>query len=606
MTASPTSPLEARAPFIWLEDSRDHNEGGNSRLYVAPYRIITAHSLKEVEPALEELRAATASGLHAAGWIAYEAGHAWEPRLAAIARPVDGPLLWFGLFDRVQLFDPVQSEAFWRQGRATPFLPAELAVTPEITQADYGASVEAVIAAITAGDVYQVNLTFGATGSLAGDPLALYAAVRQAQRVPFAAYIDTGDAQILSFSPELFFSLTDGVMTARPMKGTARRQPTAGADRAAAAQLAADPKNRAENLMIVDLMRNDLSKVSTPGSVTVSAPFHIEALATVHQMTTTIHARLKPGLGAVDALRALFPCGSVTGAPKIRAMEIIRALEPAPRGIYCGSIGWIAPWAGGDACFNVAIRTLAISADKTARLGLGAGIVADSDPADEWEECQLKGAFLAARMPPFDLIETLLWRPETGYWLLDEHLLRLGASARYWGFVLDGDAIRAEALAFCADWNTPMRIRLALARSGATCWQASPLGDPPHEPVPVVLAPLPVSCDSPFLAHKTSNRAFYDDARKHLAAQTGCYEVLFVNECGELAEGSFTTVFVDIGGQLLTPPLASGALSGILRRHLITAGRVREAVLTPADLDRATTVYIGNSVRGLLRCRLIR
>ncbi|HLU91069.1 MAG TPA: aminodeoxychorismate synthase component I, partial [Pedomonas sp.] len=396
--------------------------GASARLLAGLERGIAVTAPHELEPALEAVRAALAAGLHVGGWLAYEAGLLFEPRLAPLYRPPEGePLAWFGLFRDCRLIDPAEAEQFWRT--QTPAPPSPPAV-PRITEAAHARACARVQEYIEAGDVYQINLTFPADVSFSGSPLGLYRRLREAQRPPHAACVWTGERWLLSLSPELFFSLESGRLTARPMKGTAPRRPSGEEDLATAAALARDEKNLAENLMIVDLLRNDLSRVAAPGSVRVPALFAVETYPTLHQLTSTVEAAPGEGLDAIDVLRRLFPCGSITGAPKIRAMEIIRQLEPHPRGVYTGSIGWIAPGTPdhpGDACFNVAIRTVLVDAPGPARLtrgaraGLGSGIVADSAPADEWQECLLKGRFLAADQPPFDLIETLGWQPETGY-----------------------------------------------------------------------------------------------------------------------------------------------------------------------------------------------
>ena len=363
-----------------------------ARLYRDPVAMIAAYRMDEVQPALDRVGEAREAGLHAAGFISYEAGLALEDRLAPIAARRDGegaPLLWFGLFEGVRripstsvpglLPDPAQA----RVG----------ALRPLIDQPDYRAAFDAVQAYIRAGDIYQVNLTFPCDIPVDGDPMALYAAIRPRAAAGYGGVIRTGDRTILSFSPELFFSQVRGQLTARPMKGTATRDADPQADAAQARWLEEDEKQRAENLMIVDLLRNDLSRVSRPGSVIVPDLFRVETYPTVHQLVSTVRARVLPGLSPVDVLRILFPCGSITGAPKLRAMEIIDAVEPHPRGVYTGAMGWIDP--EGDAAFNVAIRTLCVEeGSNVGRLGLGSGIVADSQGSSEWAECLAKGRFL--------------------------------------------------------------------------------------------------------------------------------------------------------------------------------------------------------------------
>ena len=365
-----------------------------ARLYRDPVGIVAAFDMAQVQPALDRLAEARDAGLHVAGFLSYEAGLALEDRLVPIARRRDAggaPLLWFGLFEGVRLIAPDTLPALLPDpARATVGAPR-----PLIGQGEHEAAFAQVQDYIRAGDIYQVNLTFPCEVPLSGDPLALYAAIRPRAAAGYGGVIRTGGHSLLSFSPELFFTQVRGQLTARPMKGTATRGRSAAADVAAARALAEDPKQRAENLMIVDLLRNDLSRVSMAGSVTVPDLFHVETYPTVHQMVSTVRARILPGLSPVDVLRVLFPCGSITGAPKVRAMEIVDTVEPFARGPYTGAMGWIDP--EGDAAFNVAIRTICVEEGAgTGRLGLGSGIVADSDGAAEWAECLAKARFLSA------------------------------------------------------------------------------------------------------------------------------------------------------------------------------------------------------------------
>ncbi|HYI49688.1 MAG TPA: aminodeoxychorismate synthase component I [Allosphingosinicella sp.] len=564
------------APFVLLDDARP---GGKARLFTGLRETIETRDPEAVGDCLERLR-----GRSAAGFLAYEAGHALEARLAPLraAPSPDAPaLLWFGLFDAEEevdaealLPDPAGAWA----GRARPL----------ISQAEYQSALAAVKAHILAGDVYQANLTFAAEVPVAGHPLALYAALRARARAGHGGIVFTGTHWLLSLSPELFFTLEGGRVTTRPMKGTAPRD----ADPAA---FAADPKQRAENLMIVDLLRNDLSRVAKPGSVEVPELFAVETYPTILQLTSTVTAGLEEGLGAIDLIRAIYPCGSITGAPKIRAMEITDALEASPRGPYCGMIGRLAP--DGEAAFNVAIRTLTLrDGARVAHLGLGSGIVADSVPEEEWRECLAKGAFVETARR-FDLIETMRFDPQDGVIDLDRHLARMKASADALDFPFDRHEARNElqAATFRAG---PSRIRMMLGRTGALAIEMRPLEPLPEEPVEVALAPLPVPAGDFRLRHKTSDRAFYDEAR----AAAGAFETLFRDPEGFLTEGSFTSLFVERGGKLVTPPLCRGLLPGILRGRLIEEGRAEEGELVEADL--ALGFYIGNAVRGLVRARL--
>jgi len=379
--------------YILYDDARARGAAA-ARLYRDPVATIVAHSQAEVQPALDRIADARDAGLHAAGYISYEAGLALEPRLAPIAARSElagqagaMPLLWFGLFEGCRRIAPDDVAQM-----LPPPVAAAAPPRPLVTEAEYRTAFAHVQELIRAGDIYQVNLTFPCEMPIVGDPLAFYAAVRARARAGYGGILSTGSHQILSFSPELFFTLVRGQLTTRPMKGTALRAGDVESDAAAIRQLATDPKQRAENLMIVDLLRNDLSRVSQAGSVTVPDLFKVETYPTVHQLVSTVRGRILPGLGAVDVMRVLFPCGSITGAPKVRAMEIIAGVEASPRGVYTGALGWIDP--DGDAAFNVAIRTLAMGSGGPARLGLGSGIVADSRVEDEWAECLAKGKFL--------------------------------------------------------------------------------------------------------------------------------------------------------------------------------------------------------------------
>jgi para-aminobenzoate synthetase/4-amino-4-deoxychorismate lyase len=352
--------------------------------------------------------------------------------------------------------------------------------------------------------------------------------------------------------------------------------------------------------MIVDLIRNDLGRIARIGSVKVDGLFEVETYETVHQMISTVSARLLPDIGADAVIRRLFPCGSITGAPKIRAMEIIRELEAGPRDVYTGAIGWFAP--DGDLCLNVAIRTLKIDQGGHGEMGIGSGLVYDSDEAAEYEECLLKARFLTVPHRPFELIETMLWQREAGWTLMERHLERLHRSAAYFGFPCDPETVRAQLEAASLGFaGACCRVRLLLDREGAIRIAATAI------PVPstaglmrYAISDRATDSRDPFLFHKTTRRELYDGELERLSRETGCDEVLFLNERGELTEGSRTNLFLERGGRLLTPPLSSGLLDGTLRRELLATGRAQEAVLTLEDLARAEHVFLGNSVRGLL------
>jgi para-aminobenzoate synthetase/4-amino-4-deoxychorismate lyase len=582
--------IEGAEPFVLLDDAR-RADASPALLYRNPVDRIEAFRLDEVRPAMAALRQAGKRGLHAAGFLSYEAGHALEPKLHLLAadREEDGaPLLWFGLFEQAREIAPGEVSALLPDPASAWHRSPE----PLIERETYLAAVGQAKERIFAGDIYQANLTFAAALRYFGSPLALYARIRDRARAGHGGVVFTGEHWLLSFSPELFFSLSDGRLTTRPMKGTASRRPDPDADAAEIRALREDPKQRAENLMIVDLLRNDLSRVSRPGTVAAPSLFDVETYPTVHQMTSTVTSMLEEGLGPIDAIEALFPCGSITGAPKIRAMEIIAGLEQRRRGVYTGSIGRVAP--DGKASFNVAIRTLTARAGEgTAMLGLGSGIVADSRAADEWRECLAKGAFLE-RPTDFDLIETMRFDPAEGICELDRHLARMKASADALGFRFDRHDARNELQAATFRLREERILRLLLSPSGMVSVEARPAPTHPDEPVEVAIAPLPVARGDFRLRHKTSDRAFYADARQ----ASDAFEVLFRDRDGFFTEGSFTHIFVEEeDGRLLTPPLSRGILPGVLRQRLIEDGDAVEAELQRLPNE----FYIGNSVRGLIR-----
>ncbi len=583
--------LDDATPLVLLDDARA--DGAPARLYRAPVRVIRADLIDQVWPALEALRAGQAQGLEAAGFIAYAAGAAFEPRLAPPPAQA-GPLLWFGLFDGYQAIAAADVPAL---------LPAPQGawigdVTPDVSRTDYQAMLDQVLELIRAGDIYQANLTFRAHVPVIGDPLAAYAQLRARAGAGYGAVVMTGAEMILSLSPELFFAKDADELIARPMKGTARRGITSADDHALAEALRTDAKQRAENLMIVDLLRNDLSRVARAGSVAVPDLFKVESYPTIHQMVSAVTAQIDAGKDAVDVIAALFPCGSITGAPKIRAMEVIADVEQSGgRGLYTGAIGRID--ASGDAMFNVAIRTLVLPhGSDRAVIGLGSGIVADSDAPAEWDECLAKADFLRHDRR-IDLIETMAFDPQHGIRLLERHLVRMKNSANMLGFAFDRHDARNELQAATFALREPSRVRLLLAPSGAIAIETSAMPLTPAAPVDVAVMPLPVDRQDFRLRHKTSDRAFYDDAR-HAG---GTFEVVFADPHGQLTEGSFTSIFVERGGVLVTPPLVRGLLPGVLRAELIDSGRAIEADLTAADL--AGDFWIGNALRGLMRARLV-
>lgn len=502
-------------------------------------------------------------------------------------------MLWFGLFEAPpRRVAPAELD----QSFAALCPPPLDDLTFGLDEAGHAAAVQHVLDYLHAGDAYQVNLTFPIRFRYHGDPLALYGALRASQPVAHGGMVATGEATILSVSPELFIETAGGRAVTRPMKGTAARGVDAQADAAARVALLADPKQRAENLMIVDLLRNDLSRISEQGSVTVPTLFSVETYPGFHALTSTVTSTLRPGLSLLERLQALFPCGSVTGTPKLRAMEIIRELEAAPREVYTGSIGMIAP--SGDFGFNVAIRTATLLPDGAGVYGVGGGIVVDSRPAEEYAECRLKARVLTDLAEDYGLIETLRW--SGGYVRLPLHLERLTASAAALGFRFDREqALRqfgeAEA-SFPA--GEDRRVRCELRHDGTLQITTAPMPPAADRARRIAVAGERVDAGDPFLRHKTTRRAVYDRAFAEATSQ-GCDDALLLNRQGFVTETSRSTIFVERSGLLLTPPLEHGLLPGVLRRELIETGTAREAPLRLEDLVQAECWFVGSSLRGL-------
>ena len=579
---------------ILLDDARPDGDA-DALLFEEPHDIVRADRVDEVRPALDALRAALDAGRHVAGYLAYEAGYALDPALADLIRTDGTPLLLFGLFET-----PRSVSRSAMLGQASDAVLSRL--QPSVERDAYLAAAARVNEALHAGEYYQANLTFPNHLATGGDPLALYARLAGQGGGAWGGLVEHEEGALVSLSPEQFFSLRDGVLEARPMKGTAPRGAGAAADNAAIDALRNDEKQRAENLMIVDLMRNDLARVAETGSVAVPDLFTVETYPTLHQMTSRITARLREGLDAIDVLETIFPCGSVTGAPKIAAMRALHGLEPFPRGPYTGSMGWIAPprpdGSAGNAAFNVLIRTIHIvSGEPQARIGLGSGLVVDSIASEEWRECLLKGAFVEKSSLDFDLVETMAYDPIEGIPELERHLLRMKESAAELGFTFDRHDARNELQAATFGHREPAKVRLLASPSGAIAIELLPLAPSPDEPVKVEVRALPVAASDLRLRHKTTARGFYDVDR-----DPGVFETLFVDADGFLTEGSYTNIFVEQDGVLVTPPLSRGLLPGVLRARLIDEGRAIEGDVRVEDLEGR--FCIGNSVRGLLRARL--
>ena len=599
-----------RVPLVLLDDARVAG-AADAQLFEDPSEVFVARRPEEVVPVLAAADAARRhKGGTLAGYLAYEAGLALEEKLATLAggrTGAAGPLVWLGRFETSRTIPAAEVPALLSdRGEGTATLGP---LDPQISPAAYEEAFDALQEAIAAGDIYQANLTFPLAGGFTGDPLALYAALRPAAQAGYGGAVFDGDRWLLSLSPELFVSLQGREAKVKPMKGTRPRATDEAADRAMRDELAGSDKDRAENLMIVDLLRNDLSRVAEAGSVRVDDAFAVETYPTVHQMVTTVRARMAEGQGPMELLAALFPCGSVTGAPKMRAMELIAQIERDARGPYCGAIGRID--ANGDAAFNVAIRTLRLTEIENARgkaeLGVGGAIVAGSEARAEWREALTKGAFARAsgpqwKAPAVDLIETMRFEPRTGIAELEAHIQRMRDSAAELGISFDRHEARNQIQALCFDLEGPACVRLLASRGGALALEARPLPPQWPDPARAILLPLPVDPGDWRLRHKSSDRGFYEDARR-VAMEGGADETIFVRDDGLVTEGSITNVFVERDGVLVTPPAGLGLLPGVLRARLLADGKAREGELTAADLEGG--FLLGNALRGLMPARLM-
>jgi para-aminobenzoate synthetase/4-amino-4-deoxychorismate lyase len=585
-----------------------------SRLYTGHAGTLRCEDAAGWPALLLEMQEALQRGLYAVPVLTYELG---AQLMNIPARATNEPLAQVLLFTACEQYDADAVQA-WLAARTADTRPAGIAaVRPSVDEAAFTSAIDAIRALIAAGDTYQVNYTYRLRFDAFGSVFALYSRLRARQAVPYGALIGLPDGgAVLSFSPELFVRLDGATLTARPMKGTAPASDDATENAHRAAALALDPKNRAENVMIVDLLRNDLGRIAQTGSVTVPNLFDVQRFGAVLQMTTTVQATLRPDITLAALFDALYPCGSITGAPKRRTMEIIGELESAPRGIYTGAIGWFDPappgQAVGDFCLAVPIRTLSLrpveNGVRRGELGVGAGIVYDSEAASEFEECQLKARFLSGLPNDFELFETLRADSEDGYRHLAMHLARLVASSDYFGFPCDIDQARAllEQTRIGLAAGQRHRVRLALGAHGTWTIQSSPI-TPMHEPVRVVLARETTDSQDLFLRHKTSVRSVYDAAWRDAEAQ-GAFDALFFNERGELTEGGRSNVFVRLEDQWYTPPLCCGVLPGVMRAVLLDAPgwHAQERVITRETFDDAEDIVVCNALRGPLRATLLR
>jgi len=551
-----------------------------------PQQVIQTTNVDNVVANLQQVEQLVwEQGWYAAGFISYEAAPAFDPALSTQTPDSSFPLLWFGLYDSPEVIPPP----------STPpqVVDVELNWMSSISRSAYAQAIAQIKNYIAQGATYQVNFTFRLQTPFTHNPWAFFCRLVESQQAEYAAYVDTGRFAICSVSPELFFELDDEQLVSRPMKGTAARGLTFVDDEMQAERLHHSQKNRAENVMIVDMIRNDMGRVARYGSVSVSNLFAVERYPTVWQMTSTVTAKTDTPISKIMA--ALFPCASITGAPKPRTMEIIAELENTPRRIYTGCVGFITPHQ--RAQFNVAIRTMLVDRQSAmAEYGVGGGIVWDSKAGNEYVECQTKARVLTEHWPVFSLLETMLWTPDTGYFLLDYHLRRLFASALYFDYPADLNKIHDDLVRLAKSLpSSHHRVRLLVDKDGAITCQSFPLTGPVSgEGARIKLSPQPIDSSNPFLYHKTTHRQAYETAQ---ASCPDCDDVLLWNGRGEITETCIANVVIQLEDKLITPPVKSGLLAGTFRDWLLDQGKIVERVISIEEVKQTPKIFLINSVR---------
>jgi para-aminobenzoate synthetase / 4-amino-4-deoxychorismate lyase len=608
--------------FVLLETTKAKKGEKASLLFTDPVERLICTGRDNPFDFLDKVQKKLDQGWYLAGWFAYEFGYLIEPVFSAQSQLISNEIVAnLGVFPKPSEYDHSLKATLYGTGFSDTDGERNnghnnsyktLNVHPDKEEIDYLAAINTIKEYIASGDTYQVNFTLKLLFDFHGSPIEFYKTLRDNQSVSYGAYIQSEGKQIMSFSPELFFRKSGTNCTVRPMKGTLKRGRTLVEDSEYAKYLSSDSKNRSENVMIVDLLRNDLGRLAHIGSVHVESLFDVETYETLHQMTSTITGQLKDDITLPSLFKALFPCGSVTGAPKIRTMEIIQELESSSRGVYTGAIGYLSP--DGDAVFNVPIRTVVIKNNK-GEMGIGSGIIHDSDPHNEWEECLLKANFLTKPQEEIHLIETILWKPDTGYWLLEEHLDRLRNSALYFQYIFDLEDIKSSLKKKCSNFPdvVAQRVRLLLDKSGKLtithndCPALPSVTEGGSRRLPgIVISDKKIHSSNRFLYHKTTNRTLYDKERDK-ALENGYYEVIFLNENDEVSEGAITSIFIKKGDFFYTPPIYCGLLPGVFRDYFINNSKdypIKEKPLTVEDLQTADAVYVGNSVRGLVEVEL--
>ncbi|MFC1658387.1 aminodeoxychorismate synthase component I [Candidatus Omnitrophota bacterium] len=596
---------------VLLETQRFDSENYLSYLFFQPVKLITCFGLDGIERCFQQLEKFLDMGYWAAGFFSYEMGYAWED-FKAIKKSAF-PLIWLGIFNTPLIFDHLKGEflsapsgikkGIKQNTQGLKYRISKVTLNEELP--GYIRNILRIKDYIARGLTYQVNYTMKCRFKFQGSSLALYKDLRQTQPVAYSSFIRDRRFSLLSFSPELFFRKDGGSIRVRPMKGTICRGRTEAEDGIRARALKASQKDRSENVMIVDLLRNDLGRISRAGGVKTLNLYSVEKYKTLFQMTSTIQAKLQGSPSLYEIFRSIFPSGSVTGAPKIKTMEIIRKLEREERRVYTGAIGLFKP--NRDAVFNVAIRTILLKGES-GEMGIGSGIVYDSDPENEYDECRLKARFFTQKKNDFQLIETMRWSKRNGFFLLSEHLARLESSAGYFHFSFDRNMFKEQLKKAAGNLDAAFvyKVRLLLFPSGKLRIGYRRMQRKQKKAIPLVgFAEKKTNSEDTALYHKTTNRMLYDlEYRK--ARARGFYDVLFENQHGEVTEGAISNIFIRKGNVFYTPPVSCGLLKGVYRQYLIKtrSPAVRERVLRRSDLYQADAVYLTNAVRGMTRVRL--
>jgi len=587
-----------------LSDGRfcilDNNKNGTDKITYIFHELLKtciATSPGEVEEKLQEIEQLIQPNYYAVGYISYEVGYIVNPRIRDLLHDMNSiPLLCFGIYrQKIEVYDDVFGKVLnnFVSQKHVKISDCFLNMTKE----QYVDRLLKVKEHIINGDTYQINYTLKYKFRHGGSPLKLYADLRQWQRVEYGAFLDFPQLSILSRSPELFVHKQGSQIYTKPMKGTRERGDTPEQDKINFDFLSTDEKSRAENVMIVDLLRNDLSRISEKGSVKTTDLFEVQTFETLHQMVSTISAKVDNQLTLTKLIQEIFPCGSITGAPKIRTMEIIRDLELEARGVYTGAIGYID--SKKNMIFNVPIRTLSLSSDGNGELGVGSGVVYDSDPELEYEECLLKGKFFTQHSDDFGLIESLYCDAD-GYRYLDLHMRRLNKSATFLGFQINCQQLESDLLSQSARIDSPTKVRLVLNRSGVYNINCMPIKENKQRKI-VALSMEPVKSNNLMLQHKTTQREFYDKAYQQYSGK-GYYDVVFTNEYGEVTEGTFNNIFIRKGAKWYTPPIECGVLPGVQRQAILASSDIyaQEMTLSVDDLQGADEINLTNSVRGMV------